>query len=248
MKLGMLDSGLGGICVLKTLHDVHNNQDILCLADQHNAPYGNRSSNDIIEITRKNVDWFVQQDIRRLFFACNTTSSVALPVLVNAYQDMEFINIIELTCRQLLETTYEKILVLATTATVKSHAYTNEIHRYLPNAVVDELPLSELAGYLENDAVPSVVDDYLEDQLADKYGMYDLVVLGCTHYPLVRQQITACLGCNVIDTNSALVDYFSADTNGDGMVEIVTTGDAEHLKKQTERLLQWRPTINHVII
>jgi len=248
MKLGMLDSGLGGICVLKTLHDVHSKQDILCLADQCNAPYGNRSSNDIIEITRRNVDWFVKQNIRRLFFACNTTSSVALPVLVNDYPDMEFINIIELTCRQLVETEYQNILVLATTATVKSHAYTDEIHRYLPDATVSEWPLSELAGYLENDADPSIIDEYLADQLADKYGLYDLVVLGCTHFPLVRQQIAEGLGCNVLDTNSALNDYFSADNKGDGVVEIVTTGDAEHLKKQTERLLQWRPSITHVLI
>jgi glutamate racemase len=246
MKLGMLDSGLGGVCVLKTLHELYPLQDVLCLADQVNAPYGNRSVEDIIDITRKNVRWFADQGIDRLFFACNTTSSVALPVLRNEFPTMEFIDIIKLNCSPLVDGHFKRVLVLATKATVNSRAYTKEINSLLADVIVDELALSELAGLLENDTAEQTIFEYLSDLLCN-IDYYDLVILGCTHYPLVKSMIQQFFSCSIIDTDIAISRQFSTFPQT-GNIEIVTTGDQHHLSNQIERLLHWSPKVSKVTI
>lgn len=225
--LGVFDSGLGGYSVYMELVKAFPQTQFTVYADQGNAPYGNQTPEAIVEHAKSSMEWFESQGIMNVLIACNTVCAIGLDILRESFPQMTFYGIIDLTLNQLEPNT--KILVLSTQAT-----HDTEIYRTTrPELDIQSLALPKLVNYIEN-MEPTL--GYLESML-DKQNGYDVVVLGCTHYPLVADEIAAITQAKVVDSRSPIKNYFQDILEaGTGEQRMLTTGDARHTQIQLKEL------------
>ena len=183
LRVGLFDSGLGGLTVLRQVHSHYPHSPSLYLGDTARVPYGTRSPAEIRQIAAEVVHWLRQQGIDVLVMACNTSNALALDVAV-AEAGVPVVGLIDSVAATLQAS---RIGVLATPATAASGAYRRAIHACQPEAEVlevacpDFVPLIE-AGDLESPQLHRAAKTYLEPLL--QQGS-EAIVLGCTHYPLL---------------------------------------------------------------
>jgi glutamate racemase len=149
-SIGIVDSGLGGYTVYESLRKAYPGISFVFLADQKHAPYGNKSALEIIAISYKNMRWFRSQGISEVIFACNTTSSVALNEMRMAFPDMTLHGIIDLTVDHLDLQPDESVLVMATSATIRSGTYPKAIAARNEKVTVDGVAMVELVRLIED--------------------------------------------------------------------------------------------------
>ncbi len=212
--IGIFDSGVGGLTVYKAIRAAFPEEDLIYFGDTARVPYGPKSRNTIIEYSVQNARFLLQKGIKILIVACNTSSAVALPELMSL-TDIPIIGVIgpgaEMAARL---TRTNRIGVIGTEGTVRSEAYSRAIREIIPAAEVFPracplfVPLVE-EGWLEHPATRQIVHDYL-----DPYKDLDIdtLVLGCTHYPLLKDMITAVLGAKIalVDSADAIAQYLRA--------------------------------------
>jgi glutamate racemase len=201
--VGVFDSGMGGLTVLKELAALRPQQDLLYLGDTARVPYGVRSPETIKRYAGEAAAFLVKQGISALVVACNTVTAVALEDLKSL--PIPVFGVVEPGAKRAAETAPKgTIAVLATEATIKSGAYDRAIHRLAPEAKVVGracplfVPLAE-EGWSTNDVARGTASLYLGD-LRDRV---DVAVLGCTHYPLLAKTISRVLGDRVTIVDSA---------------------------------------------
>lgn len=190
-KLGVFDSGLGGLTVVRALREVLPEEDIVYLGDTARVPYGTKGPGTVVRYALACSRYLATQNVKAIVIACNTVSAVA-PAHLRAALDLPVIGVIEPGARAAVDaTTVGRIGVLATAGTIASGAYPQAIAALstrveaFGQAAPLLVPLAE-EGWLEGDVPTLAVRRYLEP-LA-KLGV-DVVVLGCTHYPLLRATI-----------------------------------------------------------
>ena len=189
--VGLFDSGLGGLTVLRQVLARYPHSPCLYLGDTARVPYGTRSPAEIRAIAAEVVHWLRRQGVGVLVMACNTSNALALDVAV-AEAGVPVVGLIDSVAARLDS---ERVGVLATPATAASGAYSRAIHASRPHARVHEVgcpafvPLIE-AGELESAALEAAARRYLAPLL--EAGV-DTVVLGCTHYPMLRPLLTSLL-------------------------------------------------------
>jgi glutamate racemase len=203
--IGVFDSGIGGLTVVKALRDRLPNETIVYLGDTARVPYGPKSPETVQRYALELAQMLIQQNAKALVVACNTVSSVALPLLTRKFS-VPVIGVIEPGARAALQTTRNRhVGVIGTRATIRSGAYekalraTDEDVRVSSRACPLLVPLIE-EGLLDDDVTDKVILRYLEPLLAD--GI-DTLVLGCTHYPLLSSAIARVLGREVVLVDSA---------------------------------------------
>lgn len=228
--IGILDSGLGGVSVVLALHRAYPAMAMVYLADQIHAPYGSKSKEEICAIMHDNINWFKQQGIDEVLLACNTASSNALEYLHEHFPTMKIDGIIDVTVDQLDDA--DCIGVLATSATIASHAYKSKIERRV-DAVVIEQAAPELVGMIEaledEENLLKVLDQYCAS-----IRECDTVILGCTHYPLIRHLIAQKVSGKIVDSIEPIIKSFASKEMARGDIRIYTTKDPVHLSKQIE--------------
>jgi glutamate racemase len=191
LLVGLFDSGLGGLTVLRQVQALYPHTPCLYLGDTARVPYGQRSTQEIRAIAAEVVHWLRQQGVDVLLMACNTSNALAFDVAV-AEAGVPVLGLID-SVAAVIES--ERVGVLATPATAASGAYRRAIHACRPSARVLEVgcpafvPLIE-AGNLEVPELRQAASAYLAPLL--EAGV-DTIVLGCTHYPLLRPLLTALL-------------------------------------------------------
>lgn len=240
--LGIFDSGLGGVTVLRRVRERLPLQAILYFADQRHVPYGDRSESDLDDLLHRNVRLLCEQGVGAIVMACNTSCAIAerfgwpsapVPIL----------DLIESAAIAVERSGARRIGVIATTATARSGAYARQIVRRVPDAQVVEVaapalvPLVE-AGRLQGDeplravrAVCALLPSGLE-----------AVVLACTHYPLLDAHFARVLGPRVTRIDPALVHAeraasLVAANEGDGSLECITSGDPESFARAMDALV-----------
>lgn len=205
--IGVFDSGLGGLTVLRALRDVLPHESLLYLGDTARVPYGNKSAVTVTRYSLEIADFLAGQQIKALVVACNTASALALPTL-SAHCDFPVIGMIAPAAEAALEVSATKrICVLGTTATIGSRAYDTTIGSLCAQAQVFSqacplfVPLVE-EGWAEDDVTTAIVRRYLAPLLAHQV---DALILGCTHYPLLVASIREVVGTRVtcVDTGAA---------------------------------------------
>ena len=204
MRIGLFDSGVGGLTVLKKVVGLYPNNSYIYLADTERLPYGIRTHDEIIQIAEEISSWFSFQKIDGLLVACNTTNANALNVIKNKLNIPVF-GLIESASMTINES---RVGVIATTSTVKSKAYTKAILDYNPKTFVIEQSCPKFVPLIEMDKIRSkeitnVASRYLHPLLSQKI---ESLILGCSHYPLITPLITSLLPSNVrlIDPAEAL--------------------------------------------
>ncbi len=197
--IGVFDSGVGGLTVVKELNKLLPNEKIVYFGDTGRVPYGNKSKETIIHYSLQVAYFLMKKKIKMLVIACNTASSVSLPTLKRHFH-IPIIGVIEPGARTAIETTKTgKVGVIGTIGTVRSNSYKKALKRIKAdvNVLQDPCPLFvHLAedGWNKNKIAQMVSDEYLK-KLNGK-GI-DTLILGCTHYPLLKDVIQKSVGKKV---------------------------------------------------
>lgn len=209
MKVGVFDSGIGGLTVVKSLLEHKLFEEIIYYGDTARVPYGVKDKNTIIRYSLEAFEFFKNFDIDIFIIACNTASAHAIKEL-REIADIPVIGVIEpgvLACHQKINDKDANILVIGTKATITSKKYeTNLIDLGYTNLTSIStglfVPIVE-EGIFEGEVLDSVMKHYFKD-LKD----VDAVILGCTHFPLIDKKISNYLnGCDTIHSGEAIVKY-----------------------------------------
>lgn len=235
-SIGIVDSGLGGYTVYESLRKAYPSASFVFLADQQHAPYGNKSPNEIIAITYKNMRWFYDQGIREVILACNTTSSVALDSMREEFPDMILHGIIDLTIDSLDLYPSDSVLVMATKATIESRSYPKTIASRYKDVTVDGAAMIDLVRHIEELSDDATINDYLKSELNKCSPSYTKIVLACTHYPIVKDQIAKYMEGEICDSRQAIVDLLKDRELPQGKSRCFTTGEIKHARLQVKTL------------
>lgn len=203
--IGVFDSGIGGLTVVKAMRDLLPNESISYLGDTARVPYGPKSPETVQRYAMELADMLIKRDAKALIVACNTVSSVALPALMKNFP-VPVIGVIEPGARAALAASRNRrIGVIGTRATIRSGAYEKALHAADPNVKVNSqacpllVPLIE-EGLLHDEVTDRMILRYLEPLLADEI---DTLVLGCTHYPLLTGAMARVLKRQIMIVDSA---------------------------------------------
>ena len=188
-KIGIFDSGIGGTTTLKEIMKLLPKEDYLYYADSKNNPYGNKSDKELFQITSDIVDYLISNDVKIIVIACNTATTKCIKELRKKYPKMLFVGTVP-AIKVACDNNYNNTLVLATPGTISSDL-TKELveQNKKENENIFLLPCDGLANAIEkkND---KLIDDLLNKYLTPyKNKNIDAIVLGCTHYPLIKGKI-----------------------------------------------------------
>ena len=202
--IGVFDSGVGGLTVFREITRALPHESLVYLGDSARVPYGTKSPSTVVRYTLEAVQLLAERDIKMLVIACNTATAAALPTLKSRLS-IPVIGVIEPGARAAVERTRGKIGVIATEGTVKSKAYTKAIHALDPSIEVIEAAAPLFVGLAEegwaNTHVAREVAGIYLEPLID--AGIDTLVLGCTHYPILRGTIESVVGDKVQIVDSA---------------------------------------------
>jgi glutamate racemase len=204
-SIGIFDSGVGGLTVLREIMQTLPQEDTIYFGDTARVPYGTKSPETVTRYAGEIASFLIRRDIKLLVVACNTASAVALPALKRRLS-IPVVGVIEPGARRAVEMTRSgRIGVIGTAGTIRSSAYTRAIKRLKPDAEVLTracplfVPLAE-EGWIDNEVARLTAQAYLREL---KEAGVDTLVLGCTHYPLLKPLIASVMGPDVKLVDSA---------------------------------------------
>ncbi len=203
--IGIFDSGVGGLTVLREIFKAAPQEDTLYFGDTARVPYGTKSPETVTRYALEITDFLVRRDIKLLVVACNTASAAALGALKKKFP-IPVVGVIEPGARRAAEVSKGgRIGVIGTAGTIRSSAYTRAIKKLRPDAEVLTracplfVPLAE-EGWVDNEIARLTARTYLKEL---KDAGIDTLVLGCTHYPLLKPMIAETMGPGVALVDSA---------------------------------------------
>jgi glutamate racemase len=204
-RIGVFDSGIGGLTVLKCLLALVPGVDMVYLGDSARLPYGTKSPRTIIRYSLQCARFLASMDIDMLVIACNTASAHAIPALKDEFC-IPVIGVVEAGARAAIECAVGRIGVIGTSSTIKSRAYEETLRslkeglEIFPQACPLFVPLVE-EGWYEDEITELVARRYLKDII---HSRVDTLLLGCTHYPLLKDILSKVMGKDVTIVDSAL--------------------------------------------
>ena len=246
--IGLLDSGVGGFSIVKKVINKLPNESTIFIGDSANMPYGNKSQEQIIELTRRSVKFLLSKNVKLIIFACNTATAAAMPTLQKEV-DQQIIGVIQSGSLAAARTTMnKKVAVVATPVTINSHAYQKEIQFRDPEIEVSEIAAPELAPLIEAQKDFDTNLKAVENSLQPLQGEdFDTLVLGCTHYPIIRDEFAQALGekIQIVDPADQVAQYTYNVMRRDGLFndsnevshEYYTTGDPEKFSEMGRTFL-----------
>lgn len=204
--IGFFDSGVGGTSIWKEVHTLLPFEDTIYLADSKNAPYGQKSKDEIIALSKKNTEFLLNQNAKLIIVACNTATTNAIKELRACY-DVPFIGIEPAIKPAALHSKTHTIGILATKGTLNSELFHETVKRYENVKIIEQIGynLVELIenGYLNSKDMTNLLQQYLKPMVAQNM---DYLVLGCTHYPYLIPQIKQIIpqSIKIIDSGEAV--------------------------------------------
>ena len=221
MKIGIMDSGIGGLTVLKECLMRLSAHEYLYYADSKHAPYGTKSKEDVYQLTRSAVDYLVKEGAEMIVIACNTATSAAAKQLRAVY-DIPIIGMEPAIKPALAIAGDQRVLVTATGLTLASDKFKALVAELDPESKIDCCPLTELVNFAERgNFSEETIMPYLEKKFAEiDLTDYGSIVLGCTHFPLFKRHFEKILPANIhiVDGSSGTVSRVN---------EFVTTPSAQ---------------------
>lgn len=247
--IGVFDSGIGGLTVLHRIIEALPRENTVYLGDTARAPYGTKSVETVLRYSFENSDFLVEKGVKVLVVACNTCTAIALD-RVREHLSIPVIGVIEPGVRRAIKSTKnKKVGVIGTDATIQSGAYTRALKNADPAVEVYSracpllVPLVE-EGWTDNAVVELTVKNYLGSL---KQSGIDTLILGCTHYPLLKRAIRRFMGKGVVLVDSAeevatevtllLKHHSLARKNGKGSHGFFVTDAPERFIKVGQRFL-----------
>lgn len=235
--IGVFDSGVGGLTVLREIIRRTPGESTVYLGDNDRAPYGVRPDDEVLAFSTESLDALVERDVKALVVACNTSTAVGLSAFRRRY-DLPVLGVIRPgAAATALATRNRRVGVIATPATIRSHAYFNaikdenpavEVYEHATPALVPLVESGELTGPLAEATVADALAPLVGERDANGESIFprppgaaiDTLLLGCTHYPLIRPLIAALAGDSV-----AIVD--SATATASALAELLSVNGLE---------------------
>ena len=240
-NIGIFDSGIGGVTVLKEIIKILPYENYIYYSDSKNNPYGDKTAEEILNICDKIVQYLLEKNCKAIVIACNTASANAASFLRKKYPEIPIIAI-EPAYKMVYDFAYDKsTLIMATKGTIESEKF-NLLYNKYDNHKTYILPCVGLAEIIENDDKEEI-HKYLKESIGIYKGKVENVVLGCTHYPLIQNEIKNIIGNvkffngaerlaihlkNVLEDNSIL-EY------NKGKIQFI---DSQNLKEKENRFFQ----------
>ena len=248
--IGIYDSGVGGLTVLRAVRSLLPDEDLIYFADQANVPYGNRSLNEVRGLAEGAASFFKSQGAKLIVIACNTASAAALKHLRGLFPDYPFVGMEPAVKPAAEQTLSGKVGVLATPSTFQGELYTSVVERFAHDVQLFQATCPGLVqqienGHLNTPQTRKILEDALEPMLQE--GV-DTLVMGCTHFPFVIPLISEIAGgeVNVIDPAPAIARQVKRVLETRGLLrerkkagEMVfrTSGDAEKMQVLLPKLI-----------
>lgn len=188
--IGIFDSGVGGVTVLKEIQRELPNENYIYLGDTKNFPYGDKSKDEIVKFAIQNVKYLIKKDVKIIVIACGTATSQTIDILRQKFE-IPIVGIIEPTVEYIKENKYKNIGVIATEGTIKSGAWENKLKEKEPDIKVISKACPMLATIAEEGRATGVegkkaIKEYMKPF---KEKGIDKIILGCTHFPIYEQLI-----------------------------------------------------------
>lgn len=237
--IGVFDSGVGGLSVLRALHGQWPQAPLLYVADSGHAPYGERSPAYVLARSRHIMDHLRREGAVGMVIACNTATAIAVQALRADHPDFPIIGVEPGLKPAVQATRNGRIGVMATPGTLASDKFARLVASQAQGVVVVPRPCPGLARLIEDGDLqaPALLAAIEEHAAALREAEVDTVVLGCTHYPFVHAQIQAAMGpqVQIIDTADAVARHATRSLQGrvlagDAPARLQTTGDPERLR------------------
>jgi len=204
-SIGIFDSGVGGLTVVKEILNLLPNENLVYLGDTARVPYGTKSKSTVIKYAESNANFLLSRGIKILVVACNTASAYSLEKLRENIS-IPVIGVIEPGAKKAASSTRNgNIAVIGTPSTIRSNAYSKALHNIDPKLKVFSkacplfVALAE-EGWHQGEITRKIIETYLDDLLKENI---DVMILGCTHYPLLKSAIKEVAGENVLLIDSA---------------------------------------------
>lgn len=256
--IGLFDSGMGGLTVMREVMTHLPNENVIYFGDIARLPYGTKSVETIRKFTAQTVKFLLDQNVKAIVIACNTITSVAVDLVKELAGDIPVLDVISSGSKTCMSDQIRKIGVIATPATINSMAYPKAIHQFNPQAQIISqacalfVPMIEEGLPPDHPALELIARDYLQPLIAENI---DSLVLGCTHYPLIKETIKKIMGNHVtiIDpaiqiTEDLIGRLFSAklfnEANQPGKYKYFVTDLPLKFKENGERFLH--NTMDHI--
>ncbi len=198
MPIGFFDSGVGGLSVMKEAIKIMPNENYIYFGDSQNAPYGVKSVNEIKELTFKGIQFLLEKGAKGIVVACNTATSAAVAELRLIYPNLPLVGIEPAIKPAVKLKKSGKILMMATPMTVKQEKFKILLNKYKSEAEIVPISCDGLMEFVEHGVLDG---EQLEHYLKSKLGVYvnDIgsIVLGCTHYPFVKDTVSKIVGSDI---------------------------------------------------
>lgn len=212
--IGIFDSGLGGLTCVKKVMEIMPNENVIYFGDTGRVPYGTRSAETIVKYVKQDIRFLESLDVKFIIIACGTASSAALPAIYDEVKT-KLVGVLEPACRSAVKATLNgKIGVIGTQGTINSEKYLENIKELNSEIEVYSkacpmfVPLVE-NGYTKGNIARAIAEEYLAD--IKKNGV-DTLIMGCTHYPLLREEIQEIMGDKVTLIDAGAETALSAKT------------------------------------
>src|SRR3954465_12319365 len=205
LPIGIFDSGVGGLTVARQIHRVLPHEDLIYLGDTARVPYGTKSPSTVVRFACEDTQFLLQQNVKAVVVACNTCSAWALPMLERKFKVPIFGVILPGVLAALEKTRSGRVGIIGTSATVRSKAYSNALLARSDSSEVFAracpllVPLVE-EGWINHPVTKTVLGEYLKPLLRERI---DTLILGCTHYPILKRAIRKVTGGKVALVDSA---------------------------------------------
>ncbi len=249
--IGIFDSGVGGLAVVNTLLKTFPGENIIYIADSKNFPYGTKTEQQIKQFSIRIVEHLIRKNVKAIIVACNTVSSISLPVLREIAEGIPVFGMVQAGAALALKTTRNmRIGVISTPLTASTHAYRREIRKLDKRAHVFEIGSQELVNLVED----GNLDDESAFSLAEKklsgilHQDIDTLVLGCTHFPFLYKVVCRVVGKNVIvvDPSDGLIGNLKIFLNKNDFLctsdkpsrLFLTTGDKDEFLSKAKVFLK----------
>lgn len=248
-SIGIFDSGLGGTTVLKEIVKLLPNENIIYFADRKNAPYGSKTADEVRSFSKIIVDFLIEKKCKIIVIACNTSSIASIKFLKETYKDISILGIINAGVSEAVKNTKNNnIAVFATEFTVNSNAYKNEINQNI-KADVFEISCPEFVPLIEEGLHrKKITEDIIQDYTKKIPKNSDTLVLGCTHYPLIKDIIEKYYNGYIVDPANKLAiqtkDKLKElnllnNVKKYGEIKFYINGNLDNFKSVAEQFLQF---------
>ncbi|KJY58143.1 Glutamate racemase [Lactobacillus kullabergensis] len=248
--IGLLDSGVGGLTVVKKIIGKMPHEATVFIGDNAHIPYGDKSKAEIIALTKQSVNFLLSKNVKLIIFACNTATAVAMKAIQKEIEP-QIIGVIQSGAVAAANATKNKnVAVVATKMTVGLHAYQKEIQTRDPEITVSELATPQIVPLIEANAGHQAYMAALKKILLPINNLgVDTLVLGCTHYPIIRNEFAQCVkpAVQIIDPADQVAQYtynimkrdqMFTDSSAKGKHEYYTTGDVKMFDELGKIVLQ----------